>query len=941
MNRISTYINIAIILVILSSTAQAEITFPAGSVTYPASSFSIAVPAFVKLIPDPTALNSQAARLDPNGSWGIQYGINGSLLKKGYEYKLYTVARVKFNAKPTGSTFGIGLYDYIAGRAVYNARMWTAEESSADWKAYDTGSWIPAPYEQTLWVNITPDASEYIDFDRFVVVPQSFKPLDTVCYYLSNNPNELASVARGGRYGYSSIELADARSLKIQTLVGGDFDPNLYPDSWAGLVVDYHTSAGYSHRVNYTWGSSWRGTPDLEGDAAKSTPSNVQTTLGVQSRTPDTFIPFDIAAKAPKDWDGKVKIGSLVRGLYNDKALLAVIFPGSPLSKLPYLGCTHGDSPDYTNDFGGILGPDDTTLAKAINSQYRTMLEKRVANGSALPPFILRTESPQYFVFKDRINPQWADSSLKAQPIDLKLAKQEYESAQVAIIPSGTNSLSKVTVTCSDLIGPKGKITTGDIKLWRVDYVENNRPALGQSPDWWPDPLLPNASFEIPAGQNRAVWFTVHTTANTPAGVYRGKLTVKSANAPTVQVPVTVTVWDFTVAKTGHLKMAFWFFFGQAETIYNMPNGLPMSLQYKFADFLNEYKIGMSFPGAGPDHIDSYNRGFKQYREADGSFTYDFSDVDKLLKRCIADGQNSFNIALACCGNSPWDLIKIRDRKTGEDYVYKFQGYQDPGFWTMYESFLKAITKHMKDKGWWKYCYFQGNDEPGEGRPGSYEDTAKLYDFVHKVIPDMKCLITKQPVPQLDGHVDIWCPLDHYFDPVVSKQQQAAGKTMWWYIIGRFNHSVPAMDIRMTFWTTWKYNLSGLLYWGSNYWCSPSPEGKTNIQKDPVKRWPNSPWILSQEYSGQICYPGPDGPLPCQRLESVRDGIEDYEYLYLLSTKLAKLRKQGKTPSWAAEADNLLAVPGNLVTDKDKNTRDYAQVQLTREKIAKMILSKK
>ncbi|MCK4626927.1 MAG: DUF4091 domain-containing protein, partial [Phycisphaerae bacterium] len=48
---------------------------------------------------------------------------------------------------------------------------------------------------------------------------------------------------------------------------------------------------------------------------------------------------------------------------------------------------------------------------------------------------------------------------------------------------------------------------------------------------------------------------------------------------------------------------------------------------------------------------------------------------------------------------------------------------------------------------------------------------------------------------------------------------------------------------------------------------------------------------------GQLVYPGPDGPLSSTRLETIRDGIEDYEYLRLLERKSATLAKRRSTPA--------------------------------------------
>jgi len=60
------------------------------------------------------------------------------------------------------------------------------------------------------------------------------------------------------------------------------------------------------------------------------------------------------------------------------------------------------------------------------------------------------------------------------------------------------------------------------------------------------------------------------------------------------------------------------------------------------------------------------------------------------------------------------------------------------------------------------------------------------------------------------------------------------------------------------------------------------------------KRWPEVPWdpARSGVRNGEVgrMYPGPDAtPLPSVRLENMRDGIEDYDYFWLLREAMEKL----------------------------------------------------
>ena len=84
-----------------------------------------------------------------------------------------------------------------------------------------------------------------------------------------------------------------------------------------------------------------------------------------------------------------------------------------------------------------------------------------------------------------------------------------------------------------------------------------------------------------------------------------------------------------------------------------------------------------------------------------------------------------------------------------------------------------------------------------------------------------------------------------------------------------------------------RFDVKGFLNWGLNYW---QPLRK---EKNPaIRNWPKQPWILvdNVDYDragdGFLCYPGPDQkPCASLRLVNLRDGIEDYELMYLARQK--------------------------------------------------------
>ncbi len=88
-------------------------------------------------------------------------------------------------------------------------------------------------------------------------------------------------------------------------------------------------------------------------------------------------------------------------------------------------------------------------------------------------------------------------------------------------------------------------------------------------PDWYPDPLIPSRGiggasptlrampFDLPANETHGFWVDLYVPAETPPGEYRGVYRVIAEGGKSVDVPVTLTVWDFTLPRTPTLVTAF------------------------------------------------------------------------------------------------------------------------------------------------------------------------------------------------------------------------------------------------------------------------------------------------------------------------------------------------------------------------------------------------
>jgi hypothetical protein len=111
----------------------------------------------------------------------------------------------------------------------------------------------------------------------------------------------------------------------------------------------------------------------------------------------------------------------------------------------------------------------------------------------------------------------------------------------------------------------------------------------------------------------------------------------------------------------------------------------------------------------------------------------------------------------------------------------------------------------------------------------------------------------------------------------------------------------------------------------------------------PLSEWDPASWRndagVAHNGDGYLLYPGPDlQPLSSVRLENLRDGIEDYEYLWLLRDNVQKLRKAGRGSKTLLDAaDKALAIDDALCQDLTHYSQDPAALRAARRNLASLI----
>jgi hypothetical protein len=245
------------------------------------------------------------------------------------------------------------------------------------------------------------------------------------------------------------------------------------------------------------------------------------------------------------------------------------------------------------------------------------------------------------------------------------------------------------------------------------------------------------------------------------------------------------------------------------------------------------------------------------------------------------------------------------------------------------QRFYEMAQRH----GLGERAYVYGFDELRDvERYGAIRDT---YADLKVRAPGIKaCSTVAYPVPPIEQTIDAWCPALCY-DYAGYRQARQRGQEVWYYAGGcpyepYPTHElldVPAVEARAFFWLAWRYQYSGWLHWELNLWLN-------NMETD--QRWPAVPWDPARGgvRNGEVgrIYPGPDAtPLPSVRLENMRDGIEDYDLLWLLRDRARRLPADHPERAAAEKliADTILA----LCPSRAHFERDPAKVLALHEQL--------
>lgn len=465
--------------------------------------------------------------------------------------------------------------------------------------------------------------------------------------------------------------------------------------------------------------------------------------------------------------------------------------------------------------------------------------------------------------------------------------RDDVESVQLMITPE--KDIRSYEFKVNDLTSQSGEVFAKEnmevFSQWYVNVEESYNTAAGYG--YYPDALVPMATLKkeklnhISAGMNQGIWINATIPEETKAGFYTGtgELTLDGKK---YKVPIELTVYDAVMPEEVHTRSCFliWFhLLPEAEGNADLP------IVQAYYDLLVEKRCMPMYPA--PEIYSDYDR-FIQWNLENvinnpkvSAYALPYSyHINENEKRMLTEAK----------------VMELLEKMAVKNVELRKSGDMTTNLFTKAYYYLGSIIDEPTGEALERVkecdliisrCKFAVADQYLKEYPDLYNALAGL---PHVVTTSYKKELLGSDT---EGGVQTWCPQFQHWHTQAQRQEyydrqnttdRLMGEEAWWYGCNNPTAPFPTYHLdddliasRVLSWMQYDYGSEGNLYWCINY---PTED-----------MWENANAIGGAVGEGNLTYPGAKfklkHPLATMRLESIREGCEDYEYFWLIEDAIA------------------------------------------------------
>ncbi len=387
------------------------------------------------------------------------------------------------------------------------------------------------------------------------------------------------------------------------------------------------------------------------------------------------------------------------------------------------------------------------------------------------------------------------------------------------------------------------------------------------------------------------LWFTVRVPREAKPGIYEGRVTISAQGLPATNVPLRVSVGDWTLSDPKDFRMHN-LAYNEPEVVAGL-NGVPLwsdrhfELQGRSQALMAEVGSRQFFANLCPSAMPANAEGLVRWiKQPDGSFKHDFSAFDKYLDMVAKSVSKPFPLLLNCWrGLEPSEkgsrYVSLLDPATGKISRMKQPALDSEEAVALWKPVFDEVLKKITARGWLDATALGWISQQG----GPSEDVAAL---------------AKQLWPDA-----VWGILSHSVNRDYKGVKVRYARTVYSYgfpSVRGYRELLQPQDVILCNTYRWSWNDSTPLNDQRRVGEDIILSGRDGISDFGVNGggcgWPAGPEVSQTA----ILYPGPDGPVATERFEMFREGVELAEALIFIERAIQEKKLSPELQQKAEQA---------------------------------------
>ena len=424
-------------------------------------------------------------------------------------------------------------------------------------------------------------------------------------------------------------------------------------------------------------------------------------------------------------------------------------------------------------------------------------------------------------------------------------------------------------------------------------YHDHDENILRTAPGLYPDPLYPLENAELPAPPNqwRSAWITVELNEEITSGVYPINVIFETGSGEQLgEETFELEVLPVTLPEQ-KLINTHWFHSDCLATQYNVEvfSEEHWQLIDRYVQTAVKHGMNMLLTPLFTPPLDTEVGGERptvqlvDVEKKDDRYYFGFDKLTRWIEMASQKGIKYFEFSHLFTQWGAMHAPKIIATENGK--TRKIFGWETDAAGEEYKEFLSqflpALIAYVKENNLDQSVYFHVSDEPNLNTLESYKLASEI---IHRYLSEFPVIDALSDYSFYEkGLVKNPIPANDHIGPFIENEVS----DLWTYyccsqykkVSNRF-FAFPSARNRISGIQFYKYNITGFLHWGFNFWNSML----SKKQIDPFRVTDADLGFPSGD--AFLVYPGEEGPIESIRMEVFYEALQDMRALQLLE-KLA------------------------------------------------------